>query len=320
MNSTRKISVIIPVYNCEQYIERCLDSVIEQNFDDYEIICINDGSEDKSLQILEKYQENYDFIRIISIRNSGQGHARNLGIANSCGDYLLFIDADDSLKYNCLKLMYQNAIDNSSDICVGEIERIYTYKPSLLERIFFHNKNEKENFSSFLFENKNLINEILPSPVAKLIKKSYVNQNNIKFAENFIYEDLYFSQNLFVYNPKIVLCNKLVYSYFIRKNSTMQNNYKINDMFKIIDKIVDLYKNEGIYDEFKSELEYLIFYHLSIGTAYRLFKYGGRSIRSAIKETRNFIRKRNYNINIKNKYLKNANLMIKLYYFAFNII
>ena len=131
------------------------------------------------------------------------------------------IDASNSFRVTMHPIrdqidVYKRQIDNSSDICVGEIERIYTYKPSLLERIFFHNKNEKENFSSFLFENKNLINEILPSPVAKLIKKSYVNQNNIKFAENFIYEDLYFSQNLFVYNPKIVLCNKLVYSYFIR--------------------------------------------------------------------------------------------------------
>ena len=92
-----KISVVIPVYNVEKYLEQCLDSVIAQSFEDIEVICVNDGSTDSSLEILKRYANNDSRIKIISQKNKGAGAARNVGIENAAGEYVYFMDSDDYL-------------------------------------------------------------------------------------------------------------------------------------------------------------------------------------------------------------------------------
>ena len=118
MEKQPKVSVIIPVYNVEQYLSRCLDSVISQNFNDMEIICINDGSKDASLRILEEYAGKDSRIVIIDKKNAGVSAARNDGIAAAKGEYLAFLDGDDFWEADCLAKIYQEAEHNHSDIVI----------------------------------------------------------------------------------------------------------------------------------------------------------------------------------------------------------
>ena len=105
-NNNPKISVIIPVYNVEDYLEECLDSIINQTFKDLEIICINDGSQDNSLNILEEYAEKDNRIKIITTKNQGLSAARNRGLENITGDYVYFIDSDDYLELTAFEELY----------------------------------------------------------------------------------------------------------------------------------------------------------------------------------------------------------------------
>ena len=118
-----EISVIIPVYNTEKYLNECLDSIVNQTLSDIEIICVNDGSTDNSLAILESYAKKDNRITVISQENNGQGSARNLGLKNSSGNYICFIDSDDYVDLNMLEKLYDNVILNNSDIVVFKIAR-----------------------------------------------------------------------------------------------------------------------------------------------------------------------------------------------------
>ena len=111
-----KISVIIPVYNAEKYLGQCLDSLIGQTFSDFEIICVNDGSNDSSLDILNNYADKCDKIKIINIENSGPGPARNKGLDIASGDYITFVDADDWVDKKFLEILYASAIKTNADI------------------------------------------------------------------------------------------------------------------------------------------------------------------------------------------------------------
>ena len=110
-----KISIIVPVYNVEKYLKECLDSLINQTLEDIEIICINDGSTDNSLAILEEYQKKDSRIKVFSQRNQGVSAARNLGIEKATGEYLTFLDSDDRLELNTCEILYKETIAKNSD-------------------------------------------------------------------------------------------------------------------------------------------------------------------------------------------------------------
>ena len=116
-----KISVIIPVFNVELYLEECLDSVINQSLDDLEIICVNDGSTDSSLSILEKYAKMDDRVKIISQENQGQGSARNKGLSIAKGECIYFIDSDDKIELDTLKDCYDCVKKNDLDFVMFQL-------------------------------------------------------------------------------------------------------------------------------------------------------------------------------------------------------
>ena len=121
-----KISVIIPVYNVEKYLKECLDSVINQTLKDIEIICVNDGSTDNSLNILENYAKKDNRIIVISQKNKGLSGARNTGLKYCSGEYVSFIDSDDYVSKDLFELTYNNAISNNSDLVIFKIASLYT--------------------------------------------------------------------------------------------------------------------------------------------------------------------------------------------------
>ena len=120
-----KISVIIPVYNVEKYLSKCIESVLEQDFSDYEIILIDDGSTDTSGKLCDEYAENYSAIKVIHQQNKGLGGARNTGIEAAEGQYLLFVDSDDYIRDNIMTFLYDTAVCNDSDIVAFGMDYVY---------------------------------------------------------------------------------------------------------------------------------------------------------------------------------------------------
>ena len=119
-----KISIIIPVYNVEPYLRRCIDSVLEQTMQDYEIVVVNDGSTDNSGSICDQYANQYDQIRVIHKQNGGLSDARNTGIKAATGDYILFLDSDDYLDTDALEKLW-TGVNKNVDIIIGGYKKIY---------------------------------------------------------------------------------------------------------------------------------------------------------------------------------------------------
>src|SRR5699024_3880927 len=116
LNMDVKISVIIPVYNVEKYLNRTLQSIVNQSFDSYEVILINDGSTDKSLSIINDFLDQFDYFYLVNQENSGQSHARNAGLKKANGEYIYFFDSDDLLSSDALEKMYRNITNQNLDI------------------------------------------------------------------------------------------------------------------------------------------------------------------------------------------------------------
>ena len=249
-----KVSIIVPVYNVEKYLEKCLDSLVNQTFKNIEIIIVNDGSTDNSEKIINKYCQKYHNIRNIYIENHGQGFARNIGMKNATGDYFMFVDSDDYVDKTIVQKLV-SAIANS-DIAVCNIYKVINNKKKLF--INYHNYQDDQ------------INLMLshPGPVAKLYNKSVL--NNIRFLENVYYEDLSFTPLVAINTKKISYVNEALYYYIIHDNSTMQQNKfnpKMDDIFKVMD-----YLSLKLHD-YKEELQYLYIEHLLYSAVLRYIDF-----------------------------------------------
>ena len=188
-----EISVIIPVYKSEKYLEKCFDSILKQTFDDFEIIVVNDGSPDSSQQIIDRYKEQYpEKIKAFVQENKGQAAARNFGLQYAEGEYISFVDSDDYIETNAYKTAYTYAKDNDIDIvCFGMYE-VNDGERHAIDYRFVRNEEPKISY---------LLNET--SPCNKLIKRSIFSENGLKFTENRIYEDLELIPQLALYTDKI---------------------------------------------------------------------------------------------------------------------
>ena len=176
----KKVSIIVPVYNVEKYIRRCLDSLVNQTIDDYEVIFVNDGSPDNSKDIILEYMEKYpDIIKLYDKENGGQGSARNLGIKKATGEYLGFVDSDDFVNLEMFKKMYDLAKQKKSDIVAC------SYK------IYYENSNTFEDYN-LKMNNETIIEDYImeqPAIWNKLIKRELIIDNKLFFPEGIIYED-----------------------------------------------------------------------------------------------------------------------------------
>ena len=171
-----KISIIIPVYNVEKYLAECLDSLINQTLKDIEILCIDDGSKDNSLEILNEYAAKDDRIKVFAQKNSGPGAARNLGIQHAKGEYLTFVDSDDWLKENAMEVVYNCAIEKNTDMLF--FSGINYYDEFYQETVFLKNVIVDKELINF----ENSYRSCLGLPVStygKLYKTEFLKKNNI---------------------------------------------------------------------------------------------------------------------------------------------
>lgn len=213
-----KVSVIIPVYNTEAYLKRCLDSVCNQTLSDIEIICINDASTDKSLEILQEYATKDKRIKIIDFKeNKGAGAARNAGINAAQGEYIGFVDSDDYVDLDFYEKLYKSALETCAEVIKSNLS--YINNPEILS------KDKYANLFALKESKYNLIH--IPTTI---IKKDFLSKNQILFPT-----DLSCAEDS-VFEIKVaVLCNKIkivdsVYYYYVFNNNSLNNTsfYNIN--------------------------------------------------------------------------------------------
>ena len=211
-----KISIIIPIYNVENYLSQCLDSVVNQTLNDIEILCINDGSTDKSLEILKKYAIKDSRIKIIDKINEGAAVARNIGINNATGDYIMFLDSDDMLTPKACEIAYKTITIDNTDIVIFGHKKLFNN--TIIE------KDKDEHFTSY--ETNEKISDDLIYIWDKIFKTDFLQKNNIKYLTNCkTSEDIVFCWNCYLNKAKISKITTALYVYrVIRENSATANS------------------------------------------------------------------------------------------------
>lgn len=225
-----KISVIIPIYNAERTLKKCLDSILNQSLKEIEIILINDGSKDKSDNICKEYLQKDKRVLYINKKNEGCSTTRNLGITIAKGKYLTFVDPDDYLEKEMYRTMYDIAEKNNLDIIICGF-KILDENYNYLEKVEPIRYLEKVNY--FKIKNKSF-----NSPCNKLYKKELLKNNNIYFPKNtHMGEDLVFNIKSFYFSEKIDVVKECYYNYYNNLFGAMNNIEKRKEIYVSLDDI-----------------------------------------------------------------------------------
>lgn len=234
MNKTL-ISVIVPVYNVEKYLNQCLESITYQTYKEFEVILVDDGSTDGSSDICQKYvKKDYRF-KYFYKENGGLSDARNYGVDKSVGEYLTFIDSDDFIDIDYLKELYYNLIEQNVDISTVNNRRIDD-SGKIYEDITNEKNMKISNYEAleYIFYQK----YISISSCAKLYKRKIIEKN--KFPIGFLYEDIYSVPRFFIDANKIYCSSKTLLNYRIREGSITQSSFKKKD-FDMIKNAINVY-------------------------------------------------------------------------------
>lgn len=242
------ISVIVPVYNAEKYLQKCLDSILEQTYKNLEIIIINDGSTDNSGQICQEYEKQDDRIVYIEKENSGVSDTRNAGMNRMTGPYVTFVDSDDWLEPNYVKFLYEKLIEHQADIVVGN----YTSFNESNSVFYFHTSADyyekvydNKSVIPCLYDAKELLKSALIVPWGKIYKKEII--ANFRFPIDRIGEDALFNLKALLDSKKVVYVNKSAYIYRVREGS-LSNTWSdkwIRDAIYIIEERLSLLASLG---------------------------------------------------------------------------
>lgn len=214
------ISVIIPVYNAEKTIERCAKSIVAQTDKNFEVLFVNDGSTDKSKELLNKICASRGNFKLFTTKNGGAAAARNFGIDKASGDYICFVDADDIVSPNYLKKMRELMVENDADVVCTKYAR---NKIEDFERL----SNKIEMLESSTAINSLLGMNIDNGPVAKLISKKTI--GDIRMPNSAVAEDLYFNYLVLKRATKVVVNDSVLYSY-IEKEGSLSTHFSADRM------------------------------------------------------------------------------------------
>ena len=263
-----KVSVIIPVHNVETYLQECLDSVINQTLREIEIICINDGSTDNSLDILVENEKKDSRIHIINQNNFGIGISRNNGLSLAKGEFIYFLDSDDFLEVNALEMLYNNAKSNNSDCVIYKFNRYdqFSKSKSLSMSFNFDNIFDNVDFNNFTFDFHDVKRYVMNdsfAPWTKLYKKEFLDSyDDFYFLKDVMYEDVPFHVQVML-RAKLSFCPMYLYNYRISNDDSETNRIfddnHVLDIFKIIDTVEDFIRSNNFYDEFKTEFNFFKF-------------------------------------------------------------
>lgn len=296
-----KISIIVPTYNGEQYILKCINSLLDQTLKEIEIIVIDDGSTDNTKNLVLQIKD--PRVKYYYQKNQMQGAARNYGIKLAKGDYIAFVDDDDYVDSKMYEKMYNKAISFDSDLVVCDMERfeIDGKNKTIIKGINYYTSDIVKNY-------------IVSSngPTNKIIKKDILLKNDLYFLERHIYEDLAVVPIYAIYAENIAYMKYAPYKYVRRKHSTMnQEKYtkRLKDIFYAYDFLFDKYKkSKENYDE---EFEFIFIYHIFLSASLRILPFKTKEAREDLLKINKMLKEKCPNWR-KNKYYKKKNLKFKI--------
>jgi len=250
---TAKVSVIIPVYDVEQYLEECVDSVLKQTYTNYEIILVDDGATDKSGQICDRYADVYDCVKVIHQTNGGLSSARNTGFRAATGKYVYFLDSDDYIEEVSLDYLVAMAEEESADIVFFDGCVFFT-DCEKDPNAWTYQRKEKYDLEKGRETLLKLLNtdEYRTAVPLMLLKKEYLIQHDISFKEGILHEDELFTFLVYNADGKVCHCHEELYARRIRPASIMTSSAMIKryeSMFQIYMELSKLYRNGRITGE-----------------------------------------------------------------------
>jgi len=244
-----KVSIVIPVYNVEQYLKKCLDSAVKQTLQEIEIIAVNDGSIDNSLKILEEYSQRDNRITIITQENQGLSGARNTGIKCAKGEYLLFLDSDDYIEHDMAEVLYKRAIKENADVVICR------YKQVDINGNTKYKSGITDTFSKEQHFRRVLAAQSFSMACDKLFKRDLFVSNDILFPLGLYHEDVYTTYKLFFYAKSICVEEKYFYNWLVRQGSISKsiNEKHIKDFRKILLDTKQFLEDKHCFNKYESE-------------------------------------------------------------------
>ena len=242
-----KVSVIVPVYNVEKYIRKCITSLVNQTLDGMEIIIVDDGSTDGSGKIINEFAMEYNQIKYYKKENGGLSDARNFGLNYATGEYVAFLDSDDYVEITMYEKMYEKAKNNDSDMV--ECNFYWTYGR--------HGGKNKKDIGERYYGRQEMIEKARVVAWNKLYRKEILDKTNIEFPKGLRYEDVEFFYKLAPHLENVSFIRQPMVHYVQRKNSIINSqNEKVSDIFKVLDNVITYYKEKKLYDRYRDVLEY----------------------------------------------------------------
>lgn len=238
------VSIIIPVYNSEKYIGKCLDSILVQSYQDFEIQVINDGSKDDSIGVIRKYESKYpEKIKVIDQKNKGVAVTRNEGIKRANGKYIMFMDNDDYIEKNYIETFVRELEDGDYDAVIGGYVR---------------RTEEGKIVRTLKLEDKEWSKMMILAPWTKIYKKQYLIDNNIEFLNVNIGEDIYFNLKALLLSDKIKIIDYVGYTWLFNTKSLSnanQKNITKLQVYDLLNNCYDMLKTTGILEKKKEIIE-----------------------------------------------------------------
>ena len=267
-----KVSVVVPVYNVEDYLEECLDSIVNQTLDDIEIICVNDGSTDNSLEILNEYAKKDSRFTVISQENAGHAVATNRGMELAKGEYLFLMDSDDILKLNAFEDTVRVGDEKDVDFVLFQAINYYMDTNEYIEKENYSMNKLADVVGDSVFswkDVKKFLFKIAVTPWSKMYRREFIENCGAKFPEGLIFDDNVFFWDVLFSAKKISFLRQHL---FIRRwhsaSSTKAGDMRFLDTFEIYKLIWQCFRKHGVFEEFKEEL-----YNRRVRIAYfRLFR------------------------------------------------
>lgn len=271
-----KVSVIVPAYNTKDYMEECLDSILNQTIDEIEILVVDDGSTDGTTDIIKEYEKKYpEKIKAFYKPNGGQAEARNVGLSHATGEYLGFVDSDDWIDPEMYLEMYDKAKSENADIVICDTTDHYADR-----QVYHHASQFEDKFS------------VTPSACNKIFRREFV--GNMIFPVGIWYEDFEFTTKNLMKTENISVIHKSFYHCHCRQVSTMTNNNseKNLDIITVFEHLTEFANENSMQEQYKETFEYLHIDHILISTINRLEQQKSNNKKAVIKTMRRSVKER----------------------------
>lgn len=251
------VSIVVPIYNSENTLKQCLDSLLSQTFSDIEIVCINDDSKDKSQKIIEEYMRKDSRVKLVTQKHSGRALTRNKGRYLARGEYIIFMDSDDYAKSDMIEKLYKNAKEYNSDIVLFSLTNWNSKTMEFLDEEYplkeFSDDYDNRSFTPS--ETYNILFRVSPNPLNKMFRREFLEKKNIIFKKGVNYEEYLYFLQAYVYAQNISILRLPLLVHRINDKNIFKNDIKKLDIFKIMKLEKEFLVKNKLYKELKYQFK-----------------------------------------------------------------